>query len=435
MPVVKHSAYVANLSAAGFVRKMVSFLTTDSPVPNRMWTLEWQQDQDPTNEFPTGTIAFILSKSVKANSATDKLYAKIIYNPSEKSIKMLTSGKYSAAADNNANVTLTGSIAHNGLDELGDVIIRDNKGVALNPAGKTVGYSPQNKGLMIPTLYFANDFDVNTDRIVKSWFIRRLSPLFDEAAQAKLTDIYLWATMCTKESGGTDTTPLDQMGYYQSLGFGMCGEQLIPDASFGNGAGAYTCVTSFADKTNAVDESDSAMRVYAGGGPFPSASPTNIGCVFCAGNLEQRVPKTDVQDEDTTMTKITWFYACPAYGQARPPFDEKRFGFNDNHTVGCPDNVGFDYTELCKYSPYSGVRVLTPAYIYGMYDELYRVLGRIPVFYTQLTGLYAGDTISQEVEGLYRDYLIFPFIDYRCLSEMQAKRGHAIFVPAEETVA
>lgn len=289
MPVVKHSAYVANLSAAGFVRKMVSFLTTDSPVPNRMWTLEWQQDQDPTNEFPTGTIAFILSKSVKANSATDKLYAKIIYNPSEKSIKMLTSGKYSAAADNNANVTLTGSIAHNGLDELGDVIIRDNKGVALNPAGKTVGYSPQNKGLMIPTLYFANDFDVNTDRIVKSWFIRRLSPLFDEAAQAKLTDIYLWATMCTKESGGTDTTPLDQMGYYQSLGFGMCGEQLIPDASFGNGAGAYTCVTSFADKTNAVDESDSAMRVYAGGGPFPSASPTNIGCVFCAGNLVTQV--------------------------------------------------------------------------------------------------------------------------------------------------
>jgi hypothetical protein len=48
--------------------------------------------------------------------------------------------------------------------------------------------------------------------------------------------------------------------------------------------------------------------------------------------------------------------------------------------------------------------------------------------------LYAGDIISQEVDSSYKDYTIFPFINYRCLQEMEAKRGHAIFTPSEETV-
>lgn len=432
MAVIKHNAYVENISAANLIRKIVSFLTTDEQLPNRMWTKEWFQDSDTGNEFPTEKLVYVLSKRLKNTSADEKMYAKIIFDPTEKSIVTLVSTKF-LDADKNINATLTGSIKHDALDITGDVIIRDNKGIAMNPAGKTIAYAPVQKSILIPTLYFAMDFDMSQDRIKKAWIIRRLAPLFDEVTFTKQTDLYCWVTICTKEAGGTDITPLDQMGYYQHFGFGMCGESLVPDVSLKTGAGLYTCATSFASKTARLDEEDTHIRVYSGGGVDPAATPTNIGAVFCAGNLTQRIPKTDKANEDVEVTKLTWFYSCPAYGMARSPFDEAMFGFN-NHSVGCPDNVGFDYTELCKYSPYSGVRVLTPAYVYGMYDNLYRVLGRLPVFYTQLTGLYAGDTISQEVDSSYKDYTIFPFINYRCLQEMESKRGHAIFTPSEETV-
>jgi len=431
MAVIKHYKYQENISAANYVRMMVRFLTTDEPLPNRMWEQEWAQDADTAEEFPSGKLVYILSKRLKNTSADEKIYAKIIFDPIEKSIKTLVSTKL-AESDKNINPILTGSIMHDGADITGDVIIRDNKGVAMNPAGKTIAFAPVQKKILIPTLYFAQDFDPFSDRIKKAWVIRRLGPLFDEVTFNKMTDIYCWGTICTKEAGGTDITPLDQMGYYQHLCFGMCGESLVPDVSLATGAGLFTAVTSFADPTARVDEDSECLRVYAGGGVDPAAVPTNIGSVFCAGKVEQRIPKTDKENEDVEVEKTTWFYTCPSYGMARSPFDEARFGYND-HSVGCPDNVGFDYTELCKYSPYSGVRVLTPAYSYGMYADLFRILGRIPVFYTQLTGLYAGDTISQQVETTYRDYLVFPFIDYRCLSEQEAKRGHAIFCPSEET--
>ena len=431
MAVIKHQKYVEDISVANLVRRMVAFLTTEEELPNRMWTREWAQDADEGEEFPVGRICYILSKRLKNTSADEKIYAKIMYDSLEKSISCLVSTQM-AETDKTINPILKGSVTHDGLDTTGDVIIRDNLGTAMNPSGKTIAYAPIQKKVLFPKLYLAQDFDTSVDRIKKAWIIRRLSPLFDEVTFTKQTDVYCWLTICTKESGGSDITPLDQMGYYQHMGFGMCGESLVPDVSLKTGAGLYTCVTSFASMLNRVDEDTECVRVYAGGGVDPAPEPTNVGAVFCAGKVTQRIPKTDVENEDVEVEKTTWFYACPAYGMARAPFDEAMFGF-DNHTIGCPDNVGFDYTELCKYSPYSGVRVLTPAYLYGMYADLYRVLGRIPVFYTQLTGLYAGDTISQEVENTYRDYLVFPFINYRCLGEMEAKRGHAIFCPSEET--
>lgn len=435
MAQISHKWYLENITFQTMVRKMRDFLVTEQAKAGYMWTKVWEDDTDVSNEFTQTKFGFILSHDLKktvAEGTAPKMYVKVICDPAAGSIQMLASCKHTPEQDNNLDLKLTESIVSHGEDDYNTVIIRDDKGVALNPAGNTIGYSPKAQGILVPTLYLPQGFNTAEQKLSKVWLIRRLAPMFDEVELTKLTDIYAWCSFCIEEAGGTESTPLDMMGWYSHWGFGMCGEQLVPDATFTHGAGLYTCVTSFANK--AKNTKETGVRVYAGGGVDPAAKPTNVGAVFCAGMLDQRIPKQDVENDDMPIQKLTWFYVCPAYGQARSPFDEKLFGYDDNHAVGDPHNVGFDYTELCKYSPYSGVRVLTPAYEYGMYNSLYRVLGRIPVFYTQLTGLYAGDTISQEVDGVTKDYLIFPFINYRCLQEMQAKRGHAIFVPAAETV-
>ena len=69
-----------------------------------------------------------------------------------------------------------------------------------------------------------------------------------------------------------------------------------------------------------------------------------------------------------------------------------------------------------------------------MYDDLYKIVARLPITYTSLEGLYAGDIISQEVGGNVKSWLVFPFIQYKCLGDPGAKRGYAIPVPPDETV-
>lgn len=386
---IAHSFYHTNLSPAAALRRLRDILTTTQPKAGRMWELVHSVDADPSNAGYAGPLCFILRKAlVTTNEAY--IYAKLVFKDRE--LFALVSSNYVPATDNDPDYKLTGC-ATNGMEEVtgGDVRTFDSAGVELAPSAVSV-----------PRIILPTGFDPAVNRFAKVWFIRRLDPLFDEVDPRKNTDISAWMTVCTDEVG---TSPLDTFGYFAHMGFGMAGEQLVPDTLLQHGPGLYMTAGSFADSAATVNATSS--RTFAGGG----MGVNNNGTLVCAGDYD---------------TYRTWFYANTAYGQVRAPFD-------DDKIVG-GRNVGFDFTEMCKYSPYSGVRVLTPAYIYGMYDNLFRILCRIPVFYTSLEGLYAGDTISQDVEGTLKSYKLFPLWKYRCLGDAEAKRGLAIFVPADENV-
>lgn len=395
MATIKHSLYYPNMSAQQSLRTFMNYLTITQTKVGAMWEAVYVNDSEPNNEFGPLPIVYILKHNLDAAN-TAPMYAKIVMTATD--ISVLTSADYSAATDNNENLVLKGSWKSNLETDNNTVQVFNHASALVTPA---VALTPQ--------VRFPNGFNPLTQRFAKVWMIRRLGPKLDEVTPRKLTDIYGWMTFCTEEEG---TNPIDTRGYYNHFGFGVAGDSLVPDVTLKNGAGIYAVAGSFSGESRA---NATATRVFAGGGSSGEAN-ANIGCVMSAGKTG---PWSDT-------TKPTWFYANTQYGYCRSPFD-------DDKLVGA-NNVGFDFTELCKYSPYSGVRTLTPAYIYGHYDNLNRILGRIPVIYTSLEGLYAGDMISQDKEGVIKNFMIFPFWLYRCGNEPENRLGYAIHVPSDEEV-
>jgi len=388
MATIHHSKYMSNVSFQNFVRAIKDFLVTFEPKTGFMWSIVYSSDTD-SSEFSTQPIVYILKKECTSTAGQATMYVKMVYAAGK--LTVLTSPNY-AAADNTSTLRLTGSQKN--------VLESDNATVAVfraDGAAVAPDAAPVCRMIADPA------FDPLTQRFSKVWLIRQLGPLFDQVGERKNTNISLWATVCTGEFG---VDPITTRGYYQHLGFGVSGEALVPDATYANGPGMYAVCGSYTSDTPVSLTNDE--RVWAGGGNFANAV---TGTVVLVGAWEG---------------KQTWFCPASMYGYIRDPFDEARM-----HNAG---NVGFDFTELCKYSPYSGVRVLTPAYVFGQWDNLYRILSRIPLFYTDLAGLYAGDTISQVLDAEVNNYMIFPFIIYGCVADVEAKRGYAVFVPNTEEV-
>ena len=388
MATIHHNQYLSNVSFQNFVRAIKDFLVTFEPKAGFMWSVVYSSDADP-GEFSNQPIVYILKKECTSVAGQATMYVKLVYQGGKLSV--LASPKY-AAADNTATLRLTGSQKN--------ILETDNDTVASYHADGSIvtpALAPVSRMVADPT------FDPLTMRFSKVWLIRQLGPLFDQVGERKNTDISFWASVCTGEVG---EDPITKRGYYQHIGFGVSGEALVPDATYANGPGMYTVCGSYAIDAPTSQVNDE--RVWAGGGDYGNVS---TGSVVLVGMWEG---------------KATWFYPSSMYGYIRDPFDEVKM-----HNAG---NVGFDFTELCKYSPYSGVRVLTPAYVFGMWDNLLRILSRLPVFYTDLSGLYAGDTISQVLETEVNNYMIFPFIVYGCVADVEAKRGYAIKVPNSEEV-
>lgn len=395
MATIKHNLYYANMSAQQSLRMFVGFLTTTQAKAGAMWESVYTKDAEPGNEFGPMPIVYILKHSMDSGNSAS-VYVKLVMTATE--ISILASAEHNPTTDNNENLVLKGSWKSGGEGHNDTVQVFNHESIAVIPSAA-----------LTPQLRFPANFDPLSQRLSKVWMIRRLGPKLDEVTPRKLTDIYGWMTFCTEEEG---TNPIDKRGFYQHLGFGVAGDSLVPDVTYKNGAGIYAVAGSFsgASKVNST-----ATRVFAGGGSTQEAN-ANIGCMMCAGKTGPWLP----------VNKPTWFYANTQYGYCRPAFD-------DDLLVGA-NNVGFDFTELCKYSPYSGVRTLTPAYIYGHYDNLNRILGRIPVIYTSLEGLYAGDMISQDKDGVIKNFMIFPFWLYRCGNEPENRLGYAIHVPSDEEV-
>lgn len=386
---IKHRFYYEDISVADLVRKMRDVLVSIEPKPGRMWELMDTTDAEPANSMYAGPIVFVLRKPLMADNSA-YIYAKIMFKDNK--IISMVSPTYETTTDRNPDLNMTG-FATNHLEA------DTNGGVRVyNKTGALVA----NGSAPVPTVHLPSGFDPATMKLAKAWLIRKLGPLFDEVNPRKNTDIFAWCSFCTAEVGDT---PLETFGYYQHFGFGVAGEQTTPDTLLENGTGMFVVAGSFSNSASRADAT--STRVFPGGGP----AGDNTGTLVCVGDYD---------------TYRTWFYANTAYGQVRPPFD-------DDILVG-GQNVGFDFTEMCKLSPYSGVRVLTPSYIFGMYDNLYRILMRLPVYYTSLEGLYAGDIISQDVDGTLRSYMLFPFWRYRCLGVSESKRGLAILIPPDEEV-
>lgn len=379
---------MSNVSFQDFVRALKDFLTTWEPKTGYMWTMVYSSDPTPV-EFSVQPIVFILKKECNSVAGQATMYVKMVYASGKLSI--LTSPTW-VAADNTATLRLTGSQKNTLEADNNTVAVYHTDGTGVTPA-------------LAPVCHLVADpaFDQTTMRLSKAWMVRQLGPLLDQVGERKNTNISLWATVCTNEEGDD---PITRRGYYQHIGFGVSGEALVPDATLSHGPGMYAMCGSYASDTPASIGTDE--RVWAGGGNYGN---NNTGSIVLVGAWEG---------------KQTWFCPASMYGYIRDPFDESRM-----YNAG---NVGFDFTELCKYSPYSGVRVLTPAYVFGQWDNLYRILSRLPVFYTDLSGLYAGDTISQVVDSEVNNYMIFPFIVYRCVGDVEAKRGYAIFCPLAEEV-
>ncbi len=388
MAAINHNRYLSNVSFQDFVRAIKNFLVTFEPKPGFMWSMVHSSDVD-TSEFSAQPIVFILKKECTITAGEAPMYVKLAYAAGK--LTVLVSPEY-AVEDNIETPRLTGSQKNALEDDNDTVAVFRTDGVAVAPADAPVCCIIADPG-----------FDPLTQRFSKVWLIRQLGPLFDQVGERKNTNISLWATVCTGEVG---SDPITARGYYQHIGFGVSGEALVPDATYAHGPGMYAvCGTYVSDTPVSLLNGE---RVWAGGGNFGN---TVTGSIVLVGAWEG---------------KQTWFCPASMYGYIRDPFDEARM-----HNAG---NVGFDFTELCKYSPYSGVRVLTPAYVFGQWDNLYRILSRIPLFYTDLSGLYAGDTISQVLESEVNNYIIFPFIIYGCVADVEAKRGYAVFVPNTEEV-
>ena len=389
MATIHHNQYFSNISFQNFVRAIKDFLVTFEPKPGLMWSMVYSSDPDPS-EFSADPIVFILKKECTSVADEAPLYVKLVYASGVLSV--LASPSYNAL-DNTDTLRLTGSQKN--------VLESDSATIAVYRADGTIA-TPD----LAPVCRLIADpgFDPLTEKFSKAWLIRQLGPLFDQTGERKNTNISFWASVCTDEVG---VDPITTRGYYQHIGFGVSGEALVPDATYSHGPGIYTMCGSYALAAPTNISTDE--RIWAGGGNYDNTQTT--GSIVLVGAWEG---------------KQTWFCPASMYGYIRDPFDEARM-----HNAG---NVGFDFTELCKYSPYSGVRVLTPAYVFGQWDNLYRILSRLPVFYTDMAGLYAGDTISQVLETEVNNYMIFPFIVYGCVADVEAKRGYAIFVPNTDEV-
>lgn len=388
MATIHHSRYMEDISAQDYLRAIVEFLCSYEPKPGVMWAPLYDNDNDSGNEFAAGPIVYILKKDTTATADQAPMYVKLVLDST--GIRVLISNQFGAAAENDLNV-LPGSQCSEQEDHNENVVVLNADGVVTLP-----------QDALVPTMFFDADFDYTADRFTKAWMIRQLDPVLDNVGERKNTNLFFWGTVCTKEAG---EDPITRRGYYQHITFGCAGETLTPDSTASNGPGLFAGVGSYTDPANRGDNDE---RVFAGAGDHNN---TNTGAVILVGQWQG---------------KQTWFYPATMYGYARDPFDESM--------LSNTDNVGFDFTELCKYSPYSGVRVLTPAYEFGRWDSLWRILCRLPVFYTDMAGLYAGDTISQIVDADTKNYMIFPFIHYRCSGQVETKRGYAVLVPNDEDV-
>ena len=389
---IQHFINAQDVSAQELVRRLVSFLTTEMPKPGFMHTVVWSKDDVPSTQFGPLPICYILKQELTTDGSAC-MYSKIILD--DKGIRVLVSGEYVPAKDNNVNFTLTGSWKSLGEDTNDVFDIYDNASNVVTP-----------KSAKIPTAYFPSGFDPLTKTIDKVWLVRKLGPKFDTVGLRKLTDSFAWVTFCFEEN---KERPLDKFGMYNHFGWGCAGDQLVPDKPMKNTPCLYSVVGSYAYSDKLTNSAD---RVFAGSGSDSPASPTsNLGGIIKVGEY---------------MGKNVWAYCNSQYGYVRKPFDEPLFVFGNV--------VGYDFTEMCKLSPYSGVRTLTPAYVFGMYDDLYKIIARLPITYTSLEGLYAGDMISNETEGVVKSWMVFPFIQYKCLGDPGAKRGYAIPVPPDETV-
>jgi len=385
-----HYEYRTNISLPDLVRNIKDFLTTYSPpdVSTLMWTLEYSLDADPGNSFYTGPIVYILSKTV--DGGDNKIYAKIVYQ--NDTIYILASPDYDDTTDNTADLILKGSQKNEAETH--------NDDVAVYLVDETL-VTPQDA--LVCRIKMNADFDPANDLIAKAWYVRQLAPLLDSPniTDRKETDIFFWLSFVREEVGDN---PIDVKGYFQHLSFGVCGEILTADVDQGNGVGVYTAASSFALDSE-LDE-DESPRTYCGCGNTDDTA----GACICVGNWEG---------------KKTWYYPGTMYGYARDPFDV-RFFVN-------PANVGFDFTELCKYSNYAGVRILTPSYVFGKYAGLWRIIARLPFYYTDLLGLYAGDIVTHTDEsGDTHSFILFPFVHYNCSIAAGARRGYGVPLPTEE---
>lgn len=399
---IHHMRLLENISIADCTRKLVEFLTTWEPKTGRMWNIEWFADPESGTEggeFPAEPFAYILRKDLTNDPLGQKLYVKIV--ASKEWIKVIASSEHDPATDNNNLLVLTGSSMTAEESASCNVFVcNKTAGVDDNPNTPEPSASGRYSGILLD-----QSLDKDTLLLSKVWMIRQLDPLFDEVGERRNTDIYFWLTVCTHEEGAD---PISRRGWYHHVTAGISGEVLVPDATDAGGAGTYIACGTHSDDT--ALEASALKRCFAGSAGAPD-HPGVVGAAICAGDVDGNK---------------TWFIPGTMYGYGRSPFDEDMFG-----PWPC---VGFDYTELCKYSPYSGVRILTSAYTYGYYDNLWRILSRLPFFYTDMAGLYAGDTIAQIVDNEVTSYAIFPFVNYRCAGSTEAKRGYAIYVPNDEDV-
>lgn len=398
MATIKHSLFVKDVSAQNALRQFVRFLVSEQPKTGEMWKEVYSRDSESAVEFGTLPIAYIIKKAVD-KASTAYMYVKLVMNAD--GIYALASMSHNASTDNNADLKLSGSWASAGEAVNTSVMTYDHVGAPVTP-----------NNVLKPMIRFDSAFNPALNKYAKVWIVRRLGPRLDAVTPRKLTDIFAWMTVCVEEEGAN---PISKRGYFSHIGFGMAGDTLTTDVSIASGAGLYVAAGSFASKT--ANTNATSDRIFAGGGSVLNDPNANIGCVMCGGKIGPW---------DSTNIPV-WFYANSQYGYCRDPFD-------DDTIVGA-NNVGFDFTELTRYSPYSGVRTLTPAYIYGHYDGLFRTIGRIPIVYTSLEGLYAGDTISQDRDDdKIVNFILFPFWHYTCDGAMSGKLGYAIHVPLDDDV-
>jgi len=392
MATIEHMRYVSDVSFQNLLRTIVEYLTAYQPKAGYMWEEVWSVDDN--NEFTTSDIVYIIKKQTTNTADEGPMYVKLVLKGGI--LHIAASNTYSTS-DNNTDITLTGSFLSLGESDNSAVNIFDETSMLRTP-----------DTIPAPCVVLDNDFDYTSQRITKAWIIRQLSPLLTEVGERRNTNQFCWCSFCTNEEGDD---PIERRGYYQHFSFGLAGEILVPDIAYASCPGLYVTVGSYANIANKDKEIDS--RVWCGGAHDNITETPNGATYVLAGLVDG---------------KSTWFMPKSMYGYARQPFDsDLLYGTNEV-------NVGIDFTELVKYSPYSGVRVLTPAYVFGCYENLDRILCRLPFFYTDLSGLYAGDTVSQVVNSEERNYGIFPFHKYRCASETDAKRGYGVFVPTSEEV-
>lgn len=416
---IHHSRYLEDITAPDMVRELVAFLTVWEPKAGYMWeTVEHRDDGKDSEDIELGTsLCYILKKNTTSVPDEAPMYVKIYLDSAGISVNI--SSDYVPGSDDVLDETdphapsLTGSIWSRTDSVPSSQYFRCNA-----PEGEENTAQSSEESEVVPRIVFSpEEWDETINAVVfkKVWMIRKLDPFLDTVGERKNTDIYFWVSACVKETG---EDPVSRRGWYHHMTAGVCGEVLVPDTNPAHGPGLYASTGSYAVPEITADMYETGQE------PEQVFDHTYVGSAGAPGPSKAISTYVHIGELDNVRTI---FVPGDMYGLGRPPFDENMF------TDGAR-NVGFDYTELCKYSPYSGVRVLTPAYMYGYFDSLWRILVRLPIFYTDMAGLYSGDTITQIVDTETRNYLIFPFITYRCAGSVECKRGYAVLVPNDEDI-